>query len=57
MTIKEEFKILRTELSKKPETKTVPEFIIEGLAKLGYRTDDLQTPKQRAQLRFAGMSI
>lgn len=45
MTLKEEFKTLRMELSKKPETKTVPEFIIEGLAKLGYRTDDLQTPK------------
>lgn len=45
MTIKEEFKILRSELSKKAGTKIVPEFIIEGLAKLGYRTDDLHTPK------------
>ncbi|WP_122323243.1 hypothetical protein [Pseudomonas amygdali] len=45
MSVKEEFKILRSEFSKKPEIKTVPEFIIEGLTKLGYRTDDLQTPK------------
>lgn len=54
MTLKEEFKILRTELSKDPETKVVPEFIIAGLEKLGYRTDDLQSPKPNGSITFRG---
>ncbi|WP_158284458.1 hypothetical protein [Pseudomonas sp. RW405] len=36
MKLKEGFKTLRAELSKKADTKTVPAFIITGLEKLGY---------------------
>ncbi|GFZ62156.1 hypothetical protein PSE10A_46670 [Pseudomonas amygdali pv. eriobotryae] len=54
MTLKEEFKILRTELSKNPEPKVVPEFIISGLDKLGYRTDDLTVPQSDGSVTFRG---
>lgn len=54
MTLKDEFKILRAELSKNPETKVVPEFIISGLEKLGYRTDDLQIPQPNGSITFRG---
>ncbi|WP_122324568.1 hypothetical protein [Pseudomonas coronafaciens] len=54
MTLKEEFKKLRTELSNIPEPKVVPEFIIAGLEKLGYKTDDLQNPKPNGSITFHG---
>lgn len=54
MTLKEEFKKLRTELSNNPEPKVVPEFIIAGLEKLGYRTDDLTVPVPDGSVTFRG---
>ncbi|KTB91556.1 hypothetical protein AO073_01400 [Pseudomonas syringae ICMP 11293] len=54
MLLKEEYKILRDELSKNPEIKILPEFIISGLEKLGYRTDDLQTPQPNGSITFRG---
>ncbi|RMV87608.1 hypothetical protein [Pseudomonas amygdali] len=54
MTLKEEFKILREELSKKPDSKIVPTFIITGLEKLGYRIDDLEAPKPDGTVKIRG---
>ncbi|WP_147480984.1 hypothetical protein, partial [Pseudomonas caricapapayae] len=54
MTLKEEFKILRAELSKNPEIKIVPEFIIVGLENLGYRIDDLKIPQPNGSITFRG---
>ncbi|KPY65378.1 hypothetical protein FOM00_24930 [Pseudomonas sp. ST1] len=54
MTLKEEFKTLREELSKKPDSKIVPTFIITGLEKLGYRTDDLEAPKPDGTVKIRG---
>lgn len=54
MTLKDEFKKLRTELSNIPEPQVVPEFIIAGLERLGYRTDDLQSPQPNGSITFRG---